>query len=36
MLRAGAQVPTSMWPCKRILEEEKSKHIGLGQQNGFG
>jgi hypothetical protein len=23
-------------PCKRILEEEKSKHVGLAQQNGFG
>jgi len=25
-----------MWPCKRKLDEEKSKHAGLVQQNGFG
>jgi hypothetical protein len=26
-----------MWPCKRRkFDEEKSKHIGLAQQNGFG
>jgi hypothetical protein len=24
-----------MWPCKRELDEEKSKHIGLAQTNGF-
>ncbi len=26
----------SMWPCKRKLHEEKSKHAGLAQQNSFG
>jgi hypothetical protein len=25
-----------MSPCKRKLDEEKSKHAGLVQQNGFG
>jgi hypothetical protein len=24
-----------MWPCKIILNEEKAKHAGLAQQNGF-
>jgi hypothetical protein len=23
-------------PCKLKLDEEKSKHAGLAQQNGFG
>jgi hypothetical protein len=26
----------SMWPSKRRLGEEKSKHAGLALQNGFG
>jgi hypothetical protein len=26
----------SMWPNKRKVDEEKSKHAGLVQQNGFG
>jgi hypothetical protein len=26
----------SMEPSKRKFDEEKSKHIGLAQQNGFG
>ncbi len=26
----------NMWPCKSKLDEEKSKHAGLAQQNGFG
>jgi hypothetical protein len=26
----------SMWPCKSKLDEEKSKCVGLAQQNGFG
>jgi hypothetical protein len=26
----------SVWPNKRKLDEEKSKHAGLVQQNGFG
>jgi hypothetical protein len=26
----------SMWPNKRKLDEENSKHAGLVQQNGFG
>ncbi len=26
----------SMWPCKSKLDEEKSKHVDLAQQNGFG
>jgi hypothetical protein len=26
----------SMWPWKRKLDKEKSKHAGLAQQNGFG
>jgi hypothetical protein len=26
----------SMCPCKFKLHEEKSKHAGLAQQNGFG
>jgi hypothetical protein len=25
-----------MWPSKRKSDEEKSKHTGLAQQNGFG
>ncbi len=25
-----------MWPSKRKLGEEKSKHAGLALQNGFG
>ncbi len=25
-----------VWPCKLKLGEEKSKHAGLAQQNGFG
>jgi hypothetical protein len=25
-----------MWPSKTKLDEEKSKHVGLAQQNGFG
>jgi hypothetical protein len=25
-----------MWPWKRKLDKEKSKHVGLAQQNGFG
>jgi hypothetical protein len=25
-----------MWPNKRKLDEEKSKHASLAQQNGFG
>jgi hypothetical protein len=25
-----------MWPCKLKLNEEKSKHASLAQQNGFG
>jgi len=25
-----------MGPCKFKLDEEKSKHAGLAQQNGFG
>jgi hypothetical protein len=25
-----------MGPCKLELDEEKSKHAGLAQQNGFG
>jgi hypothetical protein len=24
-----------MWPIKRKLDEEKSKHAGLAQQNSF-
>jgi hypothetical protein len=24
-----------MWPCKRKLDEEKSKYASLAQQNGF-
>jgi hypothetical protein len=34
-LRA-AQPVLSMWPCKIKLDEEKAKHAGLAQQNGFG
>ncbi len=26
----------SMWPWKSKFDEEKSKHAGLGQQDGFG
>jgi hypothetical protein len=26
----------SKWPSKRKLDEEKSKHVGLAHQNGFG
>jgi len=26
----------SMQSCKLKLDEEKSKHVGLAQQNGFG
>jgi hypothetical protein len=26
----------SMWPCKSKLDQEKSKCVGLVQQNGFG
>ncbi len=26
----------SMWPYKLKLDDEKSKHAGLAQQNGFG
>jgi hypothetical protein len=25
-----------MWPCKIKLDEEKAKHAGFAQQNGFG
>jgi hypothetical protein len=25
-----------MWPSKLKLDKEKLKHVGLGQQNGFG
>jgi hypothetical protein len=25
-----------MWPCKRKLVEQQSKHAILAQQNGFG
>jgi hypothetical protein len=25
-----------MWSCERKLNEEKSKHAPLSQQNGFG
>jgi hypothetical protein len=25
-----------MWPCKRKLDQEKSKHATLAQQSGFG
>jgi hypothetical protein len=25
-----------MWPSKRKLDEEKSKHASLAQQNSFG
>jgi hypothetical protein len=31
-----APLVLSMWPCKRKLNEEKSKHAGLAQHNGFG
>jgi hypothetical protein len=24
-----------MWPCKLEMDEKKSKHAGLAQQNGF-
>ncbi len=34
-LRAAPAV-LSMWPSKRKLVEEKSKHASLAQQNGFG
>ncbi len=33
-LRATPPV-LSLWPYKRKLNEEKSKHDGLAQQNGF-
>jgi hypothetical protein len=26
----------SMWPCTLEFDEEKSKHAGLAQENGFG
>jgi hypothetical protein len=26
----------NMWPCKLKLDEKKSKHVNLVQQNGFG
>jgi hypothetical protein len=29
------QTPLSFWPCKLELDEEKPKHVGLAQQNGF-
>jgi hypothetical protein len=28
-------VVLSMWPCNLTLDEEKSKHASLDQQNGF-
>jgi len=34
-LRATAPM-LSMWPCKLKLDEEKSNHAGLAQQNAFG
>jgi hypothetical protein len=33
-LRAAPPV-LIMWPCKRNFNEEKSKHTGSAQQNGF-
>jgi len=35
ILRATPLV-LSMWPCKLTLDEEKSTHVGLARQNGFG
>jgi hypothetical protein len=32
----AAPLVHSMWPSKTKLDEEKSKHAGLAQQNGFG
>ncbi len=29
-------VMLGMWTCKLKLDEKKSKHAGLAQQNGFG
>jgi hypothetical protein len=34
--RAAPQVLTVCGPSNKKLNEEKSKHIGLAQQNGFG
>jgi len=31
-----APLGLSMWSCERKLNEEKSKHAPLSQQNGFG
>jgi hypothetical protein len=35
-LITAASPVLSIWPNKRELDEEKSKHAGLVQQNGFG
>jgi hypothetical protein len=32
----AAPLVHSMWPSKTKLDEEKSKHDSLAQQNGFG
>jgi hypothetical protein len=34
-IRPSPEVVLSMWPGKRKSDEEKSKHTGLAQQNGF-
>ncbi len=34
MLRASPPV-LGMWPCKLKLDEEKSRHADLAQQNDF-
>jgi hypothetical protein len=36
LVRPSPAVMLSMWPSNRKLDEEKSKHIGFAQQNGFG
>jgi hypothetical protein len=34
--QSSSKLVLSMWPSKRKLDQEKSKHAGLAQQNGFG
>jgi hypothetical protein len=34
--KSNLSLVLSMWPCTLKLDHQKSKHTGLGQQNGFG
>ncbi len=35
MVRSSPPV-LRIWPCKSKLDEEKSKHVGLAEETGFG